>query len=181
LFNPINFVGNIPKLNKHISDFNEYLAFDGWNVIRKNKEITFAKAEVNISEIKNEPEIREDIFINKEFEDIIPPNLLSETISDIISKRVDEIKLCMQAKASLPKLYANCMHPKNKRGSQSLVNLSVSVWSHLDSYHKSNGLLLSKLKNHISASPTILPTNNPLCSTTHCTTAESWNKGKKSF
>jgi hypothetical protein len=55
------------------------------------------------------------------------------------------------------------------------------MWSHLDSYHKSNGLLLSKLKNYILASPTVLPTNNPLCSATHCTTAESWAKVRKVF
>ncbi|GHT63872.1 hypothetical protein AGMMS50239_20580 [Bacteroidia bacterium] len=63
-------------------------------------------------------------------------------------------------------------NPKNKRDSQSLANLSVSSWSHLDSYLKSNGLLFSKLKNYISASPIVLPTNNPLCSATHCTTTE---------
>jgi hypothetical protein len=55
------------------------------------------------------------------------------------------------------------------------------LWSHLDSYRKSNGLLFSKLKNHILASPTVLPTIYPLHSATFCTTAESWDKDKESF
>ena len=35
LFAPVNFIGRIDELDKFISEFNQYLAFDGWKVIRK--------------------------------------------------------------------------------------------------------------------------------------------------
>jgi len=44
IFAPINFVGRFAELDQHIKDFNQYLAFDGWQVVRKETEITFTKA-----------------------------------------------------------------------------------------------------------------------------------------
>ena len=44
LFAPVNFVGRFAELDNLIKDFNQYLAFDGWQVNRKGTEITFSKA-----------------------------------------------------------------------------------------------------------------------------------------
>ena len=44
LFAPVNFISRFSELDKFINDFNQFLAFDGWQVIRKETEITFAKA-----------------------------------------------------------------------------------------------------------------------------------------
>lgn len=68
LFAPENFIGRFAELDKFIAEFNQYLAFDGWQVMRKETEITFAKA----GKIKFEEnvEVKEDNFLQKEFSDI---------------------------------------------------------------------------------------------------------------
>ena len=45
VFAPVNFIGNYDALDKHISSFNEFLAFDDWKVVRTGKEISFTKAD----------------------------------------------------------------------------------------------------------------------------------------
>lgn len=42
-FNPVNFIGRISELERLIAEFNQYLAFDKWRVIRNGAEITFKK------------------------------------------------------------------------------------------------------------------------------------------
>jgi hypothetical protein len=42
-------------------------------------------------------------------------------------------------------------------------------------------VVISKLMNSISASPTILSTIYPRYFATHCTATESWDKDKESF
>jgi len=65
LFAPVNFIGRFAELDKFIDAFNQYLAFDGWQVLRKEKEITFTKAgKINFEE---KTEIKEDDFLQKEF------------------------------------------------------------------------------------------------------------------
>ena len=44
VFSPVNFVGRFAELDKLIKEFNQYLAFDSWQVVRNGTEITFAKA-----------------------------------------------------------------------------------------------------------------------------------------
>ena len=50
LFSPIDYVGRFSELDKYIDDFNQYLAFDGWRVVRSNQEISFQHSTVNIDE-----------------------------------------------------------------------------------------------------------------------------------
>jgi hypothetical protein len=40
---PPLFLLKIQKLNAHISDFNKYLSFDKWKVVRNHAEISFEK------------------------------------------------------------------------------------------------------------------------------------------
>lgn len=41
LFAPVNFISRFSELDKFISDFNQYLSFDGWQVVRQGQNITF--------------------------------------------------------------------------------------------------------------------------------------------
>lgn len=43
LFAPVNFISRFSELDKFISDFNQYLSFDGWLVVRQGQDIIFRK------------------------------------------------------------------------------------------------------------------------------------------
>ncbi len=104
VFAPVNFIGRFTELDKFIKEFNEYLAFDNWQVIRKEKEITFGKAgKINFEE---KVEIKEDDFLNKEFSEISLDKLgLDGTITDTLNTRFDEIKKCLTAKAPMSVIF----------------------------------------------------------------------------
>lgn len=104
LFAPVNFIGRFTELDKFIKEFNEYLAFDSWQVIRKEKEITFGKAgKINFDE---KAEIKEDDFLNKEFSEISLDKLdLDGIITDTLNARLDEIKRCLTAKAPMSVIF----------------------------------------------------------------------------
>ncbi len=58
------------------------------------------------SQISTTPEIREDEFINREFEEVSISNLeLDSVISLILQQRLDEIRKCLNAKASLAAIF----------------------------------------------------------------------------
>jgi len=100
LFAPVNFIGNYEILDKHINSFNEYLAFDDWKVVRTGKEISFTKADKINFETKKV--VNEEDFINQEFDEISIFELnLDGIISDILNKRIQEIKANIKANAPL--------------------------------------------------------------------------------
>ena len=103
---PVEFIENIDKLDECIKSFNAYLAFDGWKVVRRNREITFTRADVDVDEMINEVahnsardsnEISLDSFLKKQFEDIdfsrIP---IESALVPILNSRLDELKFCMK-------------------------------------------------------------------------------------
>ena len=72
LYNPISYIGDFEKLDEYIKDFNQYLVFDGWKVIRRGKDITITKADeedleaiLSQNPIKNEQE-----FLSREFDEL---------------------------------------------------------------------------------------------------------------
>lgn len=104
LFAPVNFIGRIAELDKFIFDFNQYLAFDGWQVLRKETEITFAKA--GKIKFEEKAEVKEEDFLEREFSDISLDELgLESFITETLSIRFDEIKKCLNAKASLSVIF----------------------------------------------------------------------------
>jgi len=107
LFAPVNFIGRFAELDKFIREFNEYLAFDGWQVIRKEKEITFGRAgKINFEEQVNTKEIKEDDFLNNEFSEISLEKLgLDEVITDTLNLRFEEIKKCLSVKAPMSVIF----------------------------------------------------------------------------
>jgi hypothetical protein len=105
LFNPVNFIGRISELDKHIQYFNQYLAFDKWQVVRNDTEITFRKAE-KVKLHDDKAEMKVDDFLEKEFEDISLDNLgLDGVITEILKIRFNEIKRCLSAKTNLSVIF----------------------------------------------------------------------------
>lgn len=108
LFAPVNFIGNFDKLENIIKDFNQYLAFDGWKINIDGREILFSKVNdfsLNIN-TEESPEIGEDDFLNKEFEEISIEKLkLEPSLTNILNLRLDEIKKCINIKASLSSIF----------------------------------------------------------------------------
>jgi hypothetical protein len=69
LFSPINFIGEVDKLDGFIKDFNQYLTFDKWKIIRKNNEISLVQ--LNNIEVDNKVSIQnENEFLKREFQEI---------------------------------------------------------------------------------------------------------------
>ncbi|MHB1107148.1 MAG: hypothetical protein ACYCZ2_12360 [Lutibacter sp.] len=101
LFNPVNFIGRTSELDKHINELNQYLAFDKWQVIRNETEITFRKAE-KIRLHDDQVELKADDFLDKEFQDISLEKLeLDSIVTETLKCRFEEIKKCFGAKAHL--------------------------------------------------------------------------------
>ncbi|MCE7059826.1 hypothetical protein [Dyadobacter sp. CY343] len=99
---PVNFIGRFGELDKLINDFNQYLAFDNWKVIRKEKDILFIKAD----KIDFDADVKEEDFLSKEFHDVSIDKLeLDAVVSDILKSRIDQIKRCISVKAPLAAIF----------------------------------------------------------------------------
>lgn len=107
LFAPVNFIGRYAKLDQFISEFNEYLAFDNWQVIRDKTEIKFKKAgEIDFKKTEQNVDIKEDDFLNREFEDVKIESIgLEGTITEILNLRFEEIKKCLGSEAPLSVIF----------------------------------------------------------------------------
>lgn len=104
VFAPVNFIGRFPQLDEFLKDFNQYIAFDSWKVVRKEKEINFVKADK--IDFEAQTEIKEDDFLKKEFSDISLEKLgLDSVITDTLNIRLDEVKKCLNAKAPLSVIF----------------------------------------------------------------------------
>lgn len=110
LFAPINFIGRYTELDDFISDFNQYLCFDGWNVVRNGAEITFSRVKgVDIEKEKKKEQktsVNVTDFLKEEFADISIEQLhIDSFIFPFLEARINEIKLCLSAKASLSVIF----------------------------------------------------------------------------
>jgi len=108
LLSPANFIGRIEELDKLIADFNKYLSFDGWKLLREGKDLKFTKAgEKDFEHLKEvKQEIKEDDFLKKEFSEISLDKLnLDSVITETLSQRLEEIKKCLASKAPLSVIF----------------------------------------------------------------------------
>lgn len=107
LFSPVNFIGRFNELDKFISELNQYLVFDKWNVVRNEADITFKRCE-KIS-FENNPikeEIKEDDFLKKDFEEVSIDSLnLDGVITDILNSRLKEIQKCLKIESPLSTIF----------------------------------------------------------------------------
>lgn len=107
LLSPVNFVARISDLDRLIADFNQYLVFDGWKIVRESIDIKFAKA--TDTDFEPKPviaEIKVDDFLKKEFSEISIEKLgLDGVITETLNLRFDEIKNCLSVKAPLSVIF----------------------------------------------------------------------------
>jgi hypothetical protein len=105
VFSPVNFIGRYSELSRLINEFNQYIAYDGWKVIQKGKDIGFEKADKINFEVEKK-EIEENDFLKKEFSDISIEKLgLDSVITVTIKLRIEELKKCLSAKAPLAVIF----------------------------------------------------------------------------
>jgi len=105
LFAPVNFIGRFTELDNFIKEFNQFLAFDKWKVIRNEAEITFAKAD-KISFKDSSNGIKEDEFLKREFSEIPLEKVgLDGVVTETLKLRFEEIKKCLTVGAPLSVLF----------------------------------------------------------------------------
>lgn len=102
VLSPANFIGRINELDKHIAEFNKYIAFDKWKVARNGAEIGFTKLQkIEIDETPDVPG-SEDEFLKREFTNVsVAKAGLEGVVSDILQQRIREIERCFPASAYL--------------------------------------------------------------------------------
>jgi len=133
VFAVVNYVGRIAELDVLLDEFNQYLAFDKWAILRDNDIITFKKLEKVIvnTEKSNTSEIKEDEFLKQAFVADIDSLGLDAYIIEIIKIRLKEVENCVNSEAPLASILligsilegillgAALMHPQKYNQSQS--------------------------------------------------------------
>ncbi|MBN3003573.1 hypothetical protein JW897_07455 [Chromobacterium alkanivorans] len=100
-FAPVNFVDRIHALDLLINEFNQYLAFDKWKIIRREADITFQRLE-KIEVNNNKPKDLENEFLSREFTDIELTALhLENAITNVLQHRIKEIEKCFNSGSPL--------------------------------------------------------------------------------
>ena len=99
---PINFIGRFQVLDEHIRDFNQYLTFDKWKVVRNQADIAFQKLEKVEIDASIQGKESENEFLSREFKDVSVTHLgLENAVADVLQHRIKEIERCFSAKAPL--------------------------------------------------------------------------------
>ncbi len=107
-FSPVDFVENFQLLDQAIGDFNKYLSFDGWIVVRNGKNIAFKRVGDDYF-VENEHKKKaakstnaEDDFLSADYDEISLDGLDIDTVVfDVIESRVNELHRCVSAKVPL--------------------------------------------------------------------------------
>jgi len=104
VFNPVNFISRIDELDRYIADFNQYLAFDKWEVVRNEAEINFKKLQkVELKEnMVKSSSLSESDFLSREFSGFTISDLgLDLNVTEVLNKRIDEIEKTYNSAAYL--------------------------------------------------------------------------------
>lgn len=93
LFAPIEFATEIPRLDDLIKEFNLYLVFDGWKVVRNNTEITFKRvSKIDLDGMTTAESIEtEEDFLKRHYAIDLSSLSLSGPLETIIEARINEV------------------------------------------------------------------------------------------
>lgn len=104
VFAPVNFVGQFDNLDLLLEEFNRYLAFDSWKVVKEGADLRFVRVDKNqavTNTVKAEVN-EEDQFLKREFSNLSIDALgLEGGLVDVLNERVKEIERCFQSGAYL--------------------------------------------------------------------------------
>jgi hypothetical protein len=101
-FAVFNYIGRVSELDALIADFNQFMAFDKWAVVRDNDTIAFRKLDKVVVEAKrNASEMQEDEFLKQTFNINVDTLGLDASVIEIIKPRLDEVEVCVNKGASL--------------------------------------------------------------------------------
>ena len=102
-----DYIENIEELDQIIADFNKYLAFDKWQVIRDNDTITFKRLDkVVVAEPKKvSADMQEEDFLKLTFDVNVDALKLDTSISGIIKERLCEVESCIKNGAPLASIF----------------------------------------------------------------------------
>lgn len=101
-FAVINFVGRVAELDALISDFNQYLAFDKWQIERSGAELRFKRLDKVELKEPSTPRDREEEFLRRDFSDLRFDGLgLEPAVLVVLEQRVKEMEKCLAAGAPL--------------------------------------------------------------------------------
>lgn len=101
-FSPINFIDELDELDKLISHFNKYLAFDKWQIERDEGLIIFTSIDRVIIKTNDKGiTSEEDEFLRKTFTIDIDSLGLEQNVSEILKYRLKEIEICVKNDAPL--------------------------------------------------------------------------------
>lgn len=97
IFNPRIYAPNWSQTDEVIKDFNQYLMFDGWEVVRQNTDVAFKKVTPNIDNYINEdiPKNEEE-FLNHDYSINLENLPIDSLILPILKSRLSEIEKCLQ-------------------------------------------------------------------------------------
>jgi len=97
IFNPRIYAPNWELADDTIRDFNQYLMFDGWEVVRVNTEITFKKVSPNLDKIVNEDiPNSEEAFLKHDYSINLDSIPIDSSILLILMSRLTEIEKCLK-------------------------------------------------------------------------------------
>lgn len=102
-FAVVDYIGRVQELDALIADFNRYLAFDKWAVVRENENIAFKHLNKIIIEDTNQASenMKEDDFLKLTFDVNVDLLGLNTEVSDIIKMRLKEVEACIRNDAPL--------------------------------------------------------------------------------
>jgi hypothetical protein len=105
-FAPINFIGRLDVLDELIGDFNQYLAFDKWKLIRDGANVGFVKLD-KVELVEPQPSIKEeDLFLGRTFKNISFSGIgLDDRVNAILAQRLAEVEKCFSNGAYLAAIF----------------------------------------------------------------------------
>ncbi len=107
-FAVINYIGRISELDALIADFNQYLAFDKWSVIRDNNEITFKRLDkiiIDETTKNNNVDNEEKIFLSNTFDIDIDKLGIDANVSQVLKARLKETETCINNDVALASIF----------------------------------------------------------------------------
>jgi len=102
VLSPVNFIGRFQELDEHIRDFNQYLTFDKWKILRNQADISFQKLDKVEIDDSIQGKQSENEFLSREFTNVNVTKLgLENAVEDVLQHRINEIERCFSGEAPL--------------------------------------------------------------------------------